>query len=112
MGCQVLLHTLPLLVGGVEDNVELLVCRQFGDGEVDVPVLLPVLLLVPGVVHVSGDVGDADLPAGEELHVYLLGEAAVVARVADEADEVRGLVGQTAPLGSIRGTWTVSRVRK
>ena len=104
-GRQVLLLALPLLVGGVEDNVELLVRGQLGHGEVDLPVLLIPVLLLPSFVHLPGDVGDADLPAVEELHVDDLSEAPVVAGTADHADEVRGVVGQSAPLGSIRGSF-------
>ena len=40
--CQMLLHTFPLLIGGIVDNVKLGVDRQLGDGEEHVLLLLHV----------------------------------------------------------------------
>ena len=103
---QILLLALPLQVGGVEDDVELMVGRQLGDGEVNVPgvLALAVHLGLLALVDLPGDVGDAELGGGEELQVDLLGEAAVVARPADQDQDAGGLVGQSALLGNIRGT--------
>ena len=72
---QVSLLALPLHVGGVEDYVELLVGRQLGDREVNIPGVLAstVHLGLRGLVDLPGDVGDAELGGGEELQVDLLG---------------------------------------
>ena len=83
-----------------------MVGRQLGDGEVNVPgvLALAVHLGLLALVDLPGDVGDAELGGGEELQVDLLGEAAVVARPADQDQDAGGLVGQSALLGNIRGT--------
>ena len=109
---QIALLALPLRVGGVEDDVELVVGRQFGDSEVNIPriLALAVHLGLVGLVDLSGDVGDAKLGGGEELQVDLLAEAAIIARPADQHQHTGGLVGQPALLRSIRGScgdWSV-----
>ena len=102
---QVFLLALPFPIGGVEDDVELLVGRQFGDREVNIPGVLAqtVHLGLRGLVDLPGDVGDTKLAGGEELQVDLLGEAAVIARSTDQHQHTGGLVGQPTLLRSIRG---------